>query len=62
MDFVSRHIGPSAAEQEHMLATLGYASLDELTTAALPAYRKSTLPGVACRMRIQLSKLRGVIL
>jgi glycine cleavage system P protein (glycine dehydrogenase) len=36
MDFVSRHIGPSAAEQEHMLAALGYASLDELTAAALP--------------------------
>jgi glycine dehydrogenase len=36
MDFASRHIGPSPAEQEHMLSTLGYASLDELTTAALP--------------------------
>jgi glycine dehydrogenase len=36
MDFASRHIGPSPAEQEHMLARLGYASLDELTTAALP--------------------------
>jgi glycine cleavage system P protein (glycine dehydrogenase) len=36
MDFVSRHIGPSIAEQEHMLAALGYASLDELTAAALP--------------------------
>src|SRR5215475_6114429 len=36
MDFASRHIGPSPAEQNHMLGTLGYASLDELTTAALP--------------------------
>ncbi|HEY2308136.1 MAG TPA: aminomethyl-transferring glycine dehydrogenase [Streptosporangiaceae bacterium] len=36
MEFASRHIGPSPAEQAHMLATLGYASLDELTTAALP--------------------------
>jgi glycine dehydrogenase len=36
MDFASRHIGPAHAEQEHMLGTLGYASLDELTTAALP--------------------------
>jgi glycine dehydrogenase len=36
MDFESRHIGPSPAEQEHMLGTLGYGSLDELTTAALP--------------------------
>ena len=36
MDFASRHIGPSPAEQAHMLDTLGYASLDELTAAALP--------------------------
>jgi glycine cleavage system P protein (glycine dehydrogenase) len=36
MDFASRHIGLSPAEQAHMLSTLGYASLDELTTAALP--------------------------
>ena len=36
MDFASRHIGPSPAEQDHMLGTLGYATLDELTTAALP--------------------------
>src|SRR5215469_7324882 len=36
MDFSSRHIGPSSAEQQHMLATLGYASLDDLTAAALP--------------------------
>jgi glycine dehydrogenase len=36
MDFMSRHIGPSPAEQAHMLGTLGYASLDELTAAALP--------------------------
>ena len=36
MDFAARHIGPDPAEQEHMLGTLGYASLDELTTAALP--------------------------
>src|SRR5215467_1499564 len=36
MDFASRHIGPSPAERQHMLGTLGYASLDELTTAALP--------------------------
>jgi glycine dehydrogenase len=35
-DFAVRHIGPSPAEQRHMLARLGYASLDELTAAALP--------------------------
>jgi glycine dehydrogenase len=36
MDFASRHIGPSPAEQERMLAAVGYSSLDELAAAALP--------------------------
>ncbi len=35
--FASRHIGPSQADQQRMLEALGYASLDELTEAALPA-------------------------
>jgi len=35
--FAARHIGPSAGDQRAMLAALGYASLDELTAAALPA-------------------------
>jgi glycine dehydrogenase len=35
-DFTVRHIGPSAAAQQHMLGRLGYSSLDELTAAALP--------------------------
>ena len=34
--FASRHIGPSPAEVGHMLATAGFATLDELTEAALP--------------------------
>ncbi len=34
--FESRHIGPSAADQERMLAATGHATLDELTQAALP--------------------------
>ena len=33
MDFASRHIGPSPAEQAHMLGAIGYDSLDELTAA-----------------------------
>jgi glycine dehydrogenase len=37
VNFAQRHIGPSAAEQDHMLAAVGYATLDDLTTAALPA-------------------------
>ncbi len=36
MDFPARHIGPSADEQQRMLAVTGHASLDELTAAALP--------------------------
>ena len=35
-DFAARHIGPDEAAQRHMLASLGYSSLDELTKAALP--------------------------
>jgi glycine dehydrogenase len=36
-DFAVRHIGPSRAEQRQMLDVLGYQTLDDLTTAALPA-------------------------
>src|ERR1700727_1302725 len=35
-DFAARHIGPDEAAERHMLASLGYSSLDELTRAALP--------------------------
>jgi glycine dehydrogenase len=35
-DFTVRHIGPSPADQQRMLAELGYSSLDQLTSAALP--------------------------
>jgi len=35
-DFADRHIGPSQAERRRMLDSLGFSSLDELTTAALP--------------------------
>jgi len=37
MEFVQRHIGPTPADQARMLEFVGYGSLDELTTAALPA-------------------------
>ena len=37
MNFAQRHIGPDESSQQHMLSALGYASLDELTSAALPA-------------------------
>ena len=37
MNFAQRHIGPDESSQQQMLSALGYASLDELTSAALPA-------------------------
>jgi len=48
MNFAHRHIGPSDDDQAHMLKTVGHASLDELTSAALPAGladRALSLPG-----------------
>ena len=46
--FVRRHIGPTVDEQAKMLAVVGYASLDELTDAAVPevirAVERLTLP------------------
>ncbi len=37
MKFSDRHIGPDHADQQRMLKALGYATLDDLTSAALPA-------------------------
>ncbi len=34
--FVPRHVGPSDADQQAMLALLGYATLDELVAATIP--------------------------
>ncbi len=34
--FIQRHVGSSAAEQERMLAALGFESLDELSRAVVP--------------------------
>jgi glycine dehydrogenase len=49
MTFAQRHIGPSDDDQAQMLKTVGYGSLDELTSAALPAGlaagRELSLPG-----------------
>jgi glycine dehydrogenase len=44
-DFAARHIGPSEADQWRMLDALGYASLDELTRAALPEGTPEVRPG-----------------
>ncbi|MBS2966884.1 aminomethyl-transferring glycine dehydrogenase [Actinocrinis puniceicyclus] len=40
--FAERHIGPRPEEQAKMLALLGYAGLDELTEAAVPATIRMT--------------------
>ncbi|MBL8298731.1 MAG: aminomethyl-transferring glycine dehydrogenase [Rhodanobacteraceae bacterium] len=42
--FVERHIGPNEAEIARMLGVVGYASLDALTDAIVPASIKSALP------------------
>jgi len=39
-EFAARHIGPSEEDQRAMLAALGYASADDLLTAALPSYAR----------------------
>lgn len=40
--FPSRHIAPNSADQQHMLDTLGYANLDELIDAVVPANIRRT--------------------
>ncbi len=42
--FADRHIGPRGQAAEHMLATLGYRSLDELVDAAVPADIRQETP------------------
>ena len=42
--FLERHLGPSPAEQAKMLSELGFATLDELTAAAVPATIRSHEP------------------
>jgi len=42
--FADRHIGPSPADVEHMLATLGLLSLDELIDQAVPATIRDDKP------------------
>lgn len=36
MDYISRHLGPDAAERDEMLAELGYDSVEELVKTAIP--------------------------
>src|ERR1700683_4101363 len=65
MKFAQRHIGPSDDDQAQMLKSVGYASLDELTSAALPAGlaadRELNLPGPLSEEQAQaeLRRLAG---
>jgi len=43
-DFISRHVGPTAAEQEKMLAAVGCASLDALLQEVVPPAIRSQAP------------------
>ncbi|MGB4875509.1 MAG: aminomethyl-transferring glycine dehydrogenase [Candidatus Competibacter sp.] len=43
-EFISRHIGPSAAEQAKMLATLGFDSMDAFIDKVVPAGIRSGTP------------------
>ncbi|HVX42773.1 MAG TPA: aminomethyl-transferring glycine dehydrogenase [Mycobacteriales bacterium] len=43
-EFIERHIGPTADEQAKMLAVVGYASLPDLTAAAIPAGIRAERP------------------
>ncbi|WP_432479859.1 aminomethyl-transferring glycine dehydrogenase [Nocardioides sp. GXQ0305] len=44
LPFVERHIGLSPADEQHMLGALGFGSLEELMTAAVPQAIASTRP------------------
>jgi len=62
--FAARHIGPSAEDQQAMLAALGYATLDDLTAAALPAGTRppaslATLPAARTEQEA-LAELRRI--
>ncbi|MEW2547736.1 aminomethyl-transferring glycine dehydrogenase [Streptomyces sp. NPDC047002] len=61
--FEARHIGPDAAAQAKMLAQIGYGSLDELTSAAVPDVIRSAdalnLPGARTEAEV-LAELRSL--
>lgn len=61
-EFISRHLGPSTAQREQMLKTLGYDSVAALVDAAIPAAIRSTaapaLPPAVSEAQAQ-AQLRG---
>jgi len=59
--FSRRHIGPAQSQQQQMLAALGYATLDDLTAAALPPGTHQaavTLPDPLTETQAQAELLR----
>ena len=60
--FATRHVGPTAAQAETMLAALGFASLDSLIDAAVPRAIRLTEPlalDAACSEREAIARLRA---
>lgn len=43
-DFIKRHVGPDATDQEQMLRAVGYDTIDQLLSAAIPAALHLTQP------------------
>ncbi len=62
-DFIQRHIGPDSSEQEAMLKTLGYDSLDALMAEVVPASIRIEQPlalDESCSEPQTLSELRRI--
>ncbi len=57
-DFAARHIGPSHAELQRMLASVGYSSPDELVRAALPEAAQRA-PSALTRMPAPLTETQA---
>lgn len=50
-DFLPRHLGPSDADLQEMLATLGLRSLDTLADAAIPTDIRLNQPSAFLKAR-----------
>ena len=61
--FVDRHIGPNDSAIDHMLATVGYSTLDQMTTAVVPeviAWTQSLDLPAALDEAAVLAELKGL--
>jgi glycine dehydrogenase len=57
-EFVGRHIGPDAGEQQEMLDALGVASLDELIDRSVPAQIRDRAPLALADPKSEIETLR----